>query len=224
MFNQPRISYVLGVSLGNRVFTEAFANRLFEWLKTQPVTKLDVLLGDSLERINYRVRRGVPEEVATRMASKRAEELRRVFSVATDTGGARVNVLLESESGYRECREFEKAKADLNRAYERRGQVYRDVNHQVQRNLLHVTDQRLVSERLEELAIYVLEEVALFYSYFMANPSAVEIYPGENLLVKDKFFVGQYDQEGCSGRLVNLPMFINISDLIPNTNHSHAAA
>lgn len=205
-----------GVSLANSVFRRSYARGLMEWLRANEAAHLDVWIADAIEPINYKVFRNVSVERAERYSRERGMELKRMFERLIPDGFS-CDVFLESESPLHSNPNFKNAMADVERAYDQKGQFHHDVEAQVMLNLLKRRERHgddFIKEKMSDLSRYILDELAFFYSYFTEYPDVVEIYPGASLMVKDRLFAGEYKDEGLDLSLEHLPTFIDTSFLI----------
>lgn len=217
---------VMGVSLSNLVFTRLFARRLLTWLRESGAVFLDVVLFDAIEVINYSVFRQIPVPESERIALRRAEELSGLFTRMDGSTGLTVRVNIESLSEIRKSMTFQEVAKELVAGYGNRSQFWSDVQWQVKENLVErrrKCGDEFVHRHMDTLAGYVLDEVAFFYTYFQLNPGAIEVYPGPGLVIKEKFFHGDYRAEICRDALVPVPLFVNVSFLVAQQGVSCAA-
>lgn len=223
MTDHDFVNYIMGVSLGNRTFTRDFAEHLFSCLAPPSRGHLEILLCDTLETINFRVRRNMSHEYAKIAARAKASELRDMFINLSRGNDRSLKVVLESQSGYRQLPQFNLLLAEIQKAYKERAKFFHDVNDQVRLNLVNVR-KSFLEAHLEELSEYVQEELALFYTYFSFRPEVVEIYPGPNLYVKEQLFSGAYLSEIPHGTLTHIPRFIDLSKACHKMQPSSSAA
>ena len=141
----------------------------------------------------------------------------RLASVAVTKRFPIVRVFLESEAlaTFFSRTEYEEVVLRLEEAYLRRARFYRDVRQQVMKNLKRRTETygfSFIEDNLDSLSEYIIRELAFFYLYFSKWPETVEVYPGDNLFVKERLFEGKYEElaDLRSGRL---PTFQNVSFL-----------
>lgn len=209
---------LLGVSLGNRTFDGEFARRLGLWVKRRQFHKLEIVLFDVCEAINYEVFRGLTPAEAGQRTAVRAHDIGRMFERASGRLlGIRCSVRTESETeplilGFQECHR------QLQKSYERRGQFAADVDNQVKYNLrMKIESGRaeIVKRRMRNLAAYVLRELSWFYCYFRADDGmTTEVYPGEEMEVKARLFAGEYERETSLRAISPQPQFEDVSFLL----------
>jgi len=208
----------LGVSLSNRAFSFTFARRLAAWLHGS-YSQLEVLLGDECEAINYQVFRGLDQNDGRQIARRRADEIGRMFQRASRS--ANFPIFTTAESKYVAIHKdvFDEALTTLQGAFKKYGVFSRDVHSQVRINLLP-REKRLppgfVSSHLDDLAMYVVRELALFYTLrtHKSGPDLIELYPGPQLFVKERLFAGKYSREIDLAPLGYSPVFVNVAFLV----------
>jgi len=215
---RPPIPF-LGVSLSNRLFSSLFAKRLTNWLCAD-YNHLEVLLGDECEVINYCTFRGLTLGDARRLAQRRADEIGRMFQRVSRA--AKFPIFITAESRWLLLRDtlFKETYTKLEHAYTKGGDFWHDVRSQVKMNLC-IRERRLptgfVSSHLDDLALYVVRELAVFYTLRAHDlgPALVELYPGPQLFVKERLFEGEYSNEIDIAPLKYYPIFINVAFLVP---------
>jgi tRNA-dependent cyclodipeptide synthase len=213
MNGAERSTIVLGVSLSNRAFNRRYCAYLTQWLREQQPASLEVIVFDMIETINYQVFRGLDKLASVKLATRRGEELRRMFR-SFDCEGAPIAAMLESETALRHEEAFRISLEELRRAYSKLGAFTRDVRGQALHNLEGRRQRHgdeFVLSRMDELAEYVLQELAYFYVLFRERPGLREIYPGPNLWVKERLFAGQYASEI---QLTGLPIVLSFQTIL----------
>lgn len=220
---------MLGVSLANRVFSRAFVRRVFRWLNAFHIQSLDVVLFDALERVNYRIFRGLDEEEATTIARTRGAELARMLERTREPAAFPHRVIQESASAERTSPRFASLCAELWQAWRLNGRFRADVETQVLLNLgerIERHGREVVIANIESLAEYVIEESAFLVAYFEQRPHTVEIYPGVSMVVKENLFRGHYCDECPTASLKSPPAFVDITWLLdaPRAAQSITAA
>lgn len=210
---------MLGVSLANRTYSSAFMRRVIGWLDNERVEHLDVVLFDALEEVNCRVFRGFNRAEARRISQHRGAELARMIERACGYAELRSTVILESLSAERASDTFRSARYELWQAWSTSGRLRTDIQHQVLVNLAERIQRHgraFVEQRIDNLAEYVIEEIAFLVAYFESRGGTVEIYPGPSMFVKDRLFAGEYTDECPKTRLHAVPRFIDITWLANN--------
>ena len=216
-------NYMMGISLGNPVFQTSLFERIFPWLDSLGAERFEMILADKLECINFMVRRRMSLDIAVSAARKRASDLGKIIFATVRGQNVHAVPIIESESVYRNTKLFEDVLAGIKAAYARRGRFCEDINNQVRVNL-HALNRDFVDQHIDRLSLYVQEELALFYVYFSLRPDTIEVYPGKNLHVKEAMFRGEYLNELDCRPLSKMPMFIDISRMVPTAERGHHAA
>lgn len=189
------------------------------WLCTK-YSRLEVLLGDECEVINYCIFRGLALDDARRLAQRRADEIGRMFQRASRAAKFPICTTAESKCVMVRDKLFDETHATLGRAYAKRGVFWHDVRRQVRMNLF-LRARRLppgfISSHMDDLAMYVVRELALFYTLRAQElvPTLVELYPGPQLFVKERLFAGEYSREIDVAPLWYCPAFLNVAFLMP---------
>jgi tRNA-dependent cyclodipeptide synthase len=207
----------MGVSLANRLFNARFARSLGSWVRAQG-GHLDIILGDTCESVNYRVFRRLESFDALELAQRRAEELRRMFDRAARTCRISCDVILQSEYESRQVHAFIDVFGTLQSAYRAGGAFARDVDQQVHLNVrqrLSVVPDGERATYVRQLSEYVVRELALFYLLRTQSRGCcrTELYPGPQLMVKERLFSGRYSREVDLPCLTTAPAFVNVAFL-----------
>lgn len=189
---------LMAVSLSSRSFSSRFAHCLGKYLADCRLNRLEILLGDSCEAMNYVVFRGLGRQDAVALAERRAFEIGAMFRRVLRLYPVDFTISRQSDWIGAHHDDMERARRALRFAYEAGGRFRTDVERQVWCNLSRHGDAqriRFIAEHLEQLVTYVIEEVALFYVYRHRHPNCVELYPGEELFVKRRLWSGCYKDE-----------------------------
>jgi len=213
--NRDQSHFLLGVSLGNKVFTSTFARNLGRYVDSRGISSLRIVLFDRCESVNYVALRGLDRDLADTIARERAIQLRSMFLRSLQGTNSEITVELQSD--------VEKSLEQLPGVFARLtlaftlGQTFsNDVRHQVLFNLQKKVGDRgeefLVS-RLDVLSQYIILELAFFYAYRLQYPMGIELYPGTELFVKQRLTQGLYLSEAKLGRILGKWTFEDVSFL-----------
>lgn len=191
---------VLGVSLSNRVFDATFCEEFCKLIADSAPRSVMVFLGDEIEKINYTVFGKKSMEDATVTAVTRGLSLARMFKKACralDDLDVHFDIRLESElrSSFFYGSDVKEIKASLKRLMGYSEEFRRDIYAQVRRNMQGRENRygaRFLEKNMDYLSEYIIGELAVFFSYYKKYKSVDEVYPGENLFVKEKIINGAY--------------------------------
>lgn len=209
----------MGVSLGNKAFNGRFARNFVQYAVGQNCSKVVVFLGDFIERINYVTFSNYEEDRAVGVSLGRAENLRTMFLKSirsVDIADVEIQIVLESEIR-RDIvyhADIDDARLCLNACMSKK--AFRiDLKRQLFQNLGAKVDrfgENFVGERSHYLEGYIIGELEIFYALYKRFGSVVELYPGREMVVKQRFFEGFYGCDRCPG----LPLdyeYIDIASL-----------
>lgn len=217
---------LMGVSLSNRRFTKGFLRRLKEWLSAYRPQSLTITLFDECEAINYQVFRGDPELIAESTSKRRSIEMIRGFMRPFIDASFTTRFCLESDFHSKYQAEIDYVYSMILIAYERDRTFHRDVNAQIAINLAS----RLAAAKAktgssasvpEGAARYVLRELAVFHVLFRDGGFEAEIYPGDQLFVKQALWEGKYTSLKALCLPKGCPDFVEVSFLCsPDINRA----
>ena len=191
---------IMGVSLANSTFNRAYVHKLFTLLAEAKPHGVWVFLGDEIEVINYVVFGGKQTGRARDIAHARGQNLGRMFeslSVILKEQGVSFTWMLESEwraSGQMGA-EIKTVQLELETALHNDNNFRNDIENQVRHNL---SDRALrygtvaIENNMNLLRNYILGELAIFIAFWRVYPKVIEVYPGENLVVKEHILMGLY--------------------------------
>jgi tRNA-dependent cyclodipeptide synthase len=191
---------IMGVSLANRTFNRAYVRKLFTFIAEAKPHGVYVILGDEIEIINYIVFGGKQVGRARDVARARAQNLGRMFESFSGTlrgQGVSFTWMLESEL-LASCQmgpEIKTVRLELEKALSIDNRFLDDVDDQVRHNLADRVvkhGQEIINNNISMLRDYILGELAIYIAFWRTYPNVVEIYPGENLFVKEHILMGRY--------------------------------
>lgn len=191
---------VLGVSLSNRVFDAAFCEEFCRMIADSAPRSVMVFLGDEIEKINYTLFGKKTMEDATVTAVTRGLNLARMFRKACralDDLDVYFDIRLESElrSSFFYGSDVKEINKSLKRLMGYSEEFRRDIYAQVRRNM-QVREKkygaRFLDKNMDYLSEYIIGELAVFFSYYKKYRRVDEVYPGENLFVKENILNGEY--------------------------------
>lgn len=207
---------LMGVSLANRAFTKKFGGRLCDWVLARDIGCLRVVIFDEIEAINYVVFRGMTQQAARAAARQRGHDFERMFNRLFVGRGLGFSVELESESVTRNHPLYESVLAELLAAYRRNESFAEDVRTQVLTNL-SARIEHYGLERIESampwFVEYVLKEIAFLELWFRLTLDTLELYPGPNLVVKERLWRGEYPELPGFKRFEGERRFLDVSFL-----------
>lgn len=208
---------VMGVSLANRKFTRRFVRGMHAFADESGFSRLEVVVFDEIESINYCVFRGIDREEALRIARNRGREIHRMFEgVFRQRRAESCSCECESSSPIKRMEAYEKVLCDMRRAYCEGERFAHDVDRQVLQNLKSRTEQYgedFVLARVGKLVEYIFGEIAFFEVYWRLHRESVEVYPGPNLFVKENMWLGAYPGLETYRRADGGSYFVDVSDL-----------
>jgi hypothetical protein len=196
----------MGVSLGNKSFNGRFARNLIRYVAEHGVDRFVIFLGDFIERINYMTFSGYVEERAVGVSLGRAENLRKMFLksvAAVEVGGLQLEVMLESElrASATFAASLDEARACLTSCgtdptfrSDLKSQLFRNLDVKIER-----FGNAFVEGRASFLKEYILGELEIFYALYQCYGDVLEVYPGPEMVVKQRFFDNFYSCSDCPG-------------------------
>lgn len=212
---------LMGVSLANRIFSRAFAKKLYDWVNENHIRCLKTVVFDEIEAINYRVFRAMRQNDATATTKHRGRDFQRMFNSIFSKNGVLFDVVLESEAHTRLHPMYEFILCELQEVYADNSKFAMDVQTQVRYNLTHrikVYGLGTIETQMNLLIQYVLKEIAFLETYNRLEPNTLEIYPGPNMMIKHRIWSGAYDELAHYKRPVDSHCFLDISFLKSDKN------
>lgn len=212
---------LMGVSLANRIFSRAFAKKLYDWVNENHIRCLKTVVFDEIEAINYRVFRAMQQNDATATAKHRGRDFQRMFNSTFAKNGVLFDAALESEAHTRLHPMYESILCELQEAYTDNSKFAMDVQTQVRCNLTHrikIYGSGMIEIHMNLLVQYILKEIAFLETYKRLEPNTLEIYPGPNMMIKHRIWSGAYNELAHYKRPVDSHCFLDISFLKSDKN------
>ena len=206
---------IMGVSLANRAFSKKFVVRLCKWTQAKKIAKLKVVIFDDIEAINYQVFRGVSRDKAHEISRRRGLEIQRMFLSIFCREELSHECEIESETDIRSCNQYKIILKEFSEALQKDRKFRQDVEAQVLENLKGRTEhygRTFVLSKVPDLMFYIIGEMVFFEIYHLGNPGSIELYPGKNLMVKERLWAGEYNSL-INYRRIGLKHFVDVSFL-----------
>lgn len=118
-----------------------------------------------------------------------------MFATVFNKFDGRYLSICESETDIVQDDSYKAILNELMQAFQEEDDFSADVKRQVLENLRCRTEHYgpdFVLQSVNELVHYIIGEIAFFEAYWLKYPNSMEIYPGQNLNVKEKIWAGQY--------------------------------
>lgn len=177
-----KFNIFLGISLGNKYFTEKENTREFiSWALDNSKNDVVVLIPDKIHMVNYEVRSGYSQEKANRTVLRKSKEIKKlieeIITTLSEAEKNRVAVLtwenIENDSDYQNRRNI------LRRAFKENPEFHKRVieatKDSVNSNILNLDE-----NDYEKLASYPLDELPVLIAGFQYNDRRYNLipYPG----------------------------------------------